>query len=167
MAATANLESVEQLQRLRANNVLPYLLAVAVLVSAVVAGIIVGSGGNSAVGGILNASSSTSNFLGNFGDALPFGFFGQLGLAAGRLPGLPRFSDLAFGVGHRLKFANDCPRAFIAATKVGGDTTDPLRRAVDASPELGKLFSLSTTDPNLREGFDHLGVQVLPLTDRF
>ena len=82
MAATANLESVEQLQRLRANNVLPYLLAVAVLVSAVVAGIIVGSGGNSAVGGILNASSSTSNFLGNFGDALPFGFAFAAGMVS-------------------------------------------------------------------------------------
>ena len=82
MSATANLESVEQLQRLRANNVLPYLLAVAVLVSAVVAGIIVGSGGNSAVGGILNASSSTSNFLGNFGDALPFGFAFAAGMVS-------------------------------------------------------------------------------------
>ncbi len=82
MAATANLESVEQLQRLRANNVLPYLLAVAVLVIAVVAGIIVGSGGNSAVGGILNASSSTSNFLGNFGDALPFGFAFAAGMVS-------------------------------------------------------------------------------------
>ena len=82
MAATANLESVEQLQRLRANNVLPYLLAVTVLVSAVVAGIIVGSGGNSAVGGILNASSSTSNFLGNFGDALPFGFAFAAGMVS-------------------------------------------------------------------------------------
>ena len=82
LAATANLESVEQLQRLRANNVLPYLLAVGVLVGAVVAGFIVGSGGNSAVGGILNASSSTSNFLGNFGDALPFGFAFAAGMVS-------------------------------------------------------------------------------------
>ncbi len=82
MAATANLESVEQLQRLRANSVLPYMLAVIVLVGAVVAGFIVGSGGNSAVGGILNASSSSSNFLGNFGDALPFGFAFAAGMVS-------------------------------------------------------------------------------------
>ncbi len=82
MAVTANLESVEQAQRLRDNRVLPYLLAVAVLVGAVVAGFVVGGGGNSAVGGILDASSSSSNFLGNFGDALPFGFAFAAGMVS-------------------------------------------------------------------------------------
>ena len=82
MAVTARLESSGQLQRLRANNILPYMLAVIVLVGAVVAGFIVGSGGNSAVGSILSASSSSSNFLGNFGDALPFGFAFAAGMVS-------------------------------------------------------------------------------------
>ncbi len=82
MVVSTNLEAVNEARGVRAGNVLPYLLAIGVLVTATVAGFLVGGGGNSAVGGILNASSSSSNFLGDFGDALPFGFAFAAGMVS-------------------------------------------------------------------------------------
>ena len=64
------------------SKIFPYLLAAVVLAISVVAGFLVGDGSNSAVGGILDASSSSSNFLGNFGDALPFGFAFAAGMVS-------------------------------------------------------------------------------------
>jgi len=80
--ATAAVESGSDPRRLTISKLFPYLLATAVLVVSAVGGFLVGSGANSAVGGILDASSSSSNFLGNFGDALPFGFAFAAGMVS-------------------------------------------------------------------------------------
>ena len=52
------------------------------LAASAVAGFLIGDGSNSAVGGILDASSSSSNFLGDFGDVLPFGFAFAAGMVS-------------------------------------------------------------------------------------
>ena len=80
--ATAAVGSGSGQSRLTMSKIFPYLLATTVLVTSAVAGFLVGDGANTAVGRILDASSSSSNFLGNFGDVLPFGFAFAAGMVS-------------------------------------------------------------------------------------
>jgi cytochrome c biogenesis protein CcdA len=80
--ATAAVGSGSGQSRLTMSKIFPYLLATTVLVISAVAGFLVGDGANTAVGRILDASSSSSNFLGNFGDVLPFGFAFAAGMVS-------------------------------------------------------------------------------------
>lgn len=80
--ATAAVETGSGLSRQTGARIFPYLLVTAVLAASTVAGFLVGDGSNSAVGGILDASSSSSNFLGDFGDVLPFGFAFAAGMVS-------------------------------------------------------------------------------------
>ena len=80
--ATAAVGSGSGQSRLTMSKIFPYLLATTVLVISAVTGFLVGDGANTAVGRILDASSSSSNFLGNFGDVLPFGFAFAAGMVS-------------------------------------------------------------------------------------
>ena len=90
-------------QQINLKKVLPYLLSIAVLTAAVIAGFMVGTGGNSVVGGVLDASSNSSNRLGTLGDFLPFGFAFAAGMVSTVNPCgfmmLPAYLGLYVGTG--------------------------------------------------------------------
>jgi len=90
-------------RQINLKKVLPYLLSIAVLIGAVIAGFLVGTGGNSVVGGVLNASSDSSNRLGTLGDYLPFGFAFAAGMVSTVNPCgfmmLPAYLGLYVGTG--------------------------------------------------------------------
>ncbi len=68
--------------RIRLAPLLPYSAGVLVLVAAAAAGLAVGAGSNTPVGRILSLSSSSSNFLGDFGALLGFGFAFAAGMVS-------------------------------------------------------------------------------------
>ncbi len=84
-------------------KVLPYLLAVGVLVFAVVAGLLVGTGSNSVVGGVLGAYSDSANRLGSLVVIRPFGFAFAAGMVSTVNPCgfmmLPAYLGLYVGTG--------------------------------------------------------------------
>lgn len=90
-------------RQINLRKILPYLLSIAVLIGAVVAGFAVGTGGNSVVGGVLDASSNSSNRLGSLGNILPFGFAFAAGMVSTVNPCgfmmLPAYLGLYVGTG--------------------------------------------------------------------
>lgn len=68
--------------RIRQGPFIPYSTGVLVLVAAAAAGLAVGAGSNTAVGRILSLSSSSSNFLGDFGALFGFGFAFAAGMVS-------------------------------------------------------------------------------------
>jgi cytochrome c biogenesis protein CcdA len=68
--------------RSKAFDTWPYWLSLIILAVATAAGFAVGGGSNAAVSSVLDVSSRSSNFLGTYGTALPFGFAFAAGMVA-------------------------------------------------------------------------------------
>ena len=67
---------------LRRGPVGRYLVGAGVIATATVAGLVLGSDGNSVVGGVLDASAQSANLLSEFGSILGFGFAFGAGMVA-------------------------------------------------------------------------------------
>jgi len=125
--ATATVGTGSGSSRLTLAKIFPFLLATVVLAASAIAGFLVGDGSNSAVGGILDASSSSSNFLGDFGDALPFGFAFAAGMVSTVNPCgfmmLPAYLGLYVGTqgeeAQRLGLTQRLAKASVVSVAVG------------------------------------------------